>query len=168
MSTPYLGEIRITTYSFVHRYWAKCDGQVVTISQNSALFSLLGITYGGNGTSYFNLPDLRGRIPVGQGTGYALGAKAGVESVALTMAQIPAHSHPLYAVPAAGTAASPGGATWAGSQLAAYSTSASPTLVPMAGNELTVIGGGAAHENRMPSLALNFQIALTGLFPSRS
>ncbi len=171
MSSPFIGEIRITTYSFVHLDWAQCDGQSIGQAQNSDLFLLLGYTFGGGGST-FALPDLRGRIPVGMGNGgfgtYSLGAKGGTEQVSLSLAQLPAHSHAVSAVAATGNTSSPSGARWAGSPLAAYSTAANPTLATMDPNAFQATNGSSsAHENRMPSLALNFQIALTGIWPQR-
>jgi microcystin-dependent protein len=171
MSTAFIGEIRITPYTFTMKGWASCDGQTLLVSQNNALYSLLGTAFGGNGSTTFGLPDLRGRIPLGQGGGASFAATGGAEKVALSTEQMPAHAHSPVAVAAAGDSASPNGNKWAGSALAAYSTSTTPTLAAMGGT-LSLAGGSAgattAHENRMPFLALNYQIALSGTWPSRS
>ncbi|HLP10116.1 MAG TPA: tail fiber protein [Opitutaceae bacterium] len=168
MSSPFVGEIRLTPYTFSMQSWASCDGQSIPIAQNEALFSLLGTTYGGDGQNYFTLPDLRGRIPVGPASGsYAVGQVGGTEQVTLQTTQLPAHTHTAMAVGAAGNVASPSGVNWAGSTLGAYADSPG-TLTPMSTNALSAAGGNAAHENRMPYLALNFQIALDGVYPSQS
>src|SRR5262245_2996958 len=126
MSQPYIGEIRMVGFNFAPLGWALCNGQLLAISQNTALFSLLGTTYGGNGQTTFALPDLRGRIPIHQGQGpglsnRVLGEVGGQESVALTSQQMPAHTHALLASPSPGTTISPVGSTWASSpSLAAY------------------------------------------------
>ena len=171
MSEPFYGEIRITTYSFPHAGWASCDGQVIAINQNSALASLLGNIFGGDGTTNFALPDLRGRMPIGQGqapggNNYVFAQRGGAESVALGTNQLPAHTHTAYAVSAAGDTASPSSRHWAGSALAAYSTNTA-TLATMGGNTLSATGGNVPHENRMPFLALNYQISLQGIWPNR-
>lgn len=168
MSSPFVGEIRLTPYTFSIQNWAGCDGQLVSIAQNDVLFSLLGTTYGGDGQNNFALPDLRGRIPVGpSGGSYVVGQVGGTEQVTLQTSHLPAHTHTATAVGAAGNVASPSGANWAGSSLGAYAATPG-TLTPMAGYALGIAGGGLGHENRMPYLALNFQIALYGVYPSRS
>jgi microcystin-dependent protein len=169
MSTPYLSEIRIFGFNFPPRSWTMCNGQIMTISQNQALFSLLGTTYGGNGVQTFALPDLRGRVALGFGSGYSLGEVAGSEAVALQTAEIPSHSHSVGCTNAPGTQAAPAGAIWAkdsGDVTKAYAAPAA--LQPMAAGAIGNTGSGVGHENRQPGLTLNFCIALQGVFPSRN
>ena len=167
MSDPFLGEIRLTPYSFTVSGWASCDGQYVPIDQHSDLFSLLGTTYGGDGRTSFALPNLQGRIPVGQGPDHTIGQMSGSETVPLRLNQMPQHTHQASGVAAEGTTTSPANAVWASSPLGAYSASPNPTLAPMAAM-LSPAGGSQPHENRMPYLTLNFQICLLGIYPSRS
>ena len=169
---PFIGQIMIGGFNFPPQGWAFCNGQLMPISQNTALFSLLGTTFGGNGTTTFALPDLRGRIPVhnGQGTGlsnYNLGDTAGVETVTLTPDQLPAHTHAAQATTAIGNTAGRSGTVWAkpAGNDNIYS-SAAPSQV-LSGNAVGPVGG-QPHENRQPLLALNYCIALFGIFPSRS
>jgi len=152
--------------------WALCQGQSLSISQNSALFALLGTTYGGDGVQTFNLPDLRGRVPVHAGTyagqTHAQGELAGTESVVLSTTQIPLHAHSLQASDS-GAVASPTGNFWGGTpalkQFVPPGTGTGVTLNPAA---ITSTGGGQGHENRPPVLAVSFIIALQGIFPSRN
>jgi microcystin-dependent protein len=166
VSNPFLGEIRLVGSNFAPRGWAFCQGQVLSIAQNNALFALLGTTYGGNGTTTFGLPDLRGRVPVGFGQGpglsnYAQGQAFGVEAVTLTSTQMPAHTHAVRASTGRATTNRPTGAYQAAGNSYALTqdVAAAPT---------DQTGGGQAHENHQPSLALNFIIALQGIFPSRN
>lgn len=173
--TPFVGEIHMFAGNFAPVGWAFCDGALIPITQNTALFSLLGTTYGGNGTSNFALPDLRGRAPLhnGQGPGlssYSQGQTGGSENIALTAAQMPAHTHNLAASSAAGTSASPIGQTWAAgaSGTKQYSTPANAgTTVPMNTAMLANSGSNTPHNNMQPSLAINYIIALQGIFPAR-
>jgi len=174
MSDPFVGEIRIFAGNYAPLNWAFCQGQLMPISENSALFSLLGTIYGGDGRTTFGLPDLRGRVPVHQGAGPGLtvrkaGNLYGAEEVTLQQEQLPQHSH---AIQAAGTADSatpqgnlPGDGTATHSK--AYSPSAQ-TPVNMASDMLEVSGEGHSHNNMMPSLAVNYIISLMGIFPSRN
>jgi microcystin-dependent protein len=174
MTDQFVAEIRIFPFGFAPPGWALCNGQILPITQNTALFSLLGTAYGGNGVTTFALPNLQGSAPVnfGQGAGlseYELGQAGGASSVVLSPAQLPPHTHGLlaftganptpHAEPRANDAltTSQGGPAYARGQLVAMDRSA-----------LTAAGGGAAHTNLMPSLTLNFCIALTGIFPPRS
>jgi microcystin-dependent protein len=169
MSTPYLSEIRIFGFNFAPRSWTMCNGQIMAISQNQALFSLLGTTYGGNGVQTFALPDLRGRVALGFGSSYSLGEVAGSETVALQTTQIPLHSHSVGCTNAPGTQANPAGAIWAkdaGDVTKAYAAPAA--LQPMAPGAIGNTGNNLGHENRQPGLTLNFCIALQGVFPSRN
>ena len=170
---PFVAEIRIFPFNFAPTGWAFCDGQLLPISQNTALFSLLGTTYGGDGKSTFALPDLRERAPLqhGQGPGlslYDLGQTGGSDSVALLSSEMPTHSHQLYA-----NTADPGD-TSVPSPSATFATSSggalyqpgppSTTLAPLA---LQLVGGSLRHNSLQPSLTLNFCIALQGVFPQR-
>lgn len=169
MAEAYIGEIRIYGFQFAPRGWAWCNGQVIGIAQNTALFSLLGVAYGGNGQTSFALPDLRSRVPVhfGQGpglSGYQLGAQVGDESVTLRQAELPTHNHTVVASSQPPNASRPGGAFPAAN--GAYQAATDNTTM----NAAMVQGGGGneAHENRQPLLALNFCICMEGLFPSRN
>ena len=170
MSEPFLGEIRMVGFNFAPHGWAMCNGQLLPISQNTALFSLLGTTYGGDGKTSFALPDLRGRAPIhtGQGAGLTvrdLGAAPGAETITLTSAQMPPHTHTLEANPANASTKHPAGAVLAADKT--YSGPASPP-VAMSPAAIATTGGGGAHDNLQPSLTLNFIIALQGIFPSQS
>lgn len=169
--TPFVGQIDIVPYNFAPVGWAECQGQLMPIVQNTALFSLIGTTYGGDGQSTFALPDFRGRMAVGQGTGpglapYTIGQTGGEEQVTLTLNQLPIHSHAAMASSAAASALGPGGSEWAATTTYLYSSTAS-SLVPMNGGAMGATGGGGAHENRSPFLVMNFIIALEGIYPSR-
>lgn len=167
-SDPFLGEIMLFAGNFAPRGYAYCQGQVLSISQNTALFSILGTTYGGNGLSTFALPDLRGRTPIqtGQGPGlvqYELGEIGGQEQVTLTISNLPAHTHPIGAAETGATDTNPNGKVCAETDEKAYAATAN---VNMAATGAT--GTGTPLENRMPYLGLNYCIALEGIFPSRS
>jgi microcystin-dependent protein len=163
MAEPFLSEIRMMSFNFAPRGWALCDGQTMPINQNQALFSLLGTTYGGNGTTNFLLPDLRARVPIHSGAGHTIGERAGAAAHTLTPSEMPAHSHALSASTNAATVSVP-----TGNVLAAVNNgyTASANLVGMAAGELTNTGGSQPHENRQPFLTINFCIALQGIFPS--
>ncbi|WP_406700934.1 tail fiber protein [Singulisphaera sp. Ch08] len=170
---PYIGEIGMVAFNFAPRGWAFCNGQILPINQNQALFSLLGTTFGGNGVTTFALPDMRSRIPVhsGQGPGlsnYSLGETGGAEAVALTVAQLPRHSHAAQGGSGAGGSVGPAGQVWAGSTTNStpYRSAGVPTATMIPGS-ITATGGGQTHENRQPYLVVNFIIALVGIFPSR-
>lgn len=169
MSEPFVAEIRIFAGNFAPRGWAFCNGQLLPIAQNTALFSLIGTTYGGDGRTTTALPDLQGRIPMHAGRGPGLterriGAKTGTESVALAESQIPNHTHQLVGTEEDIDASSPAGNYLAtGNDL--YSATDGSTL---AGASVGNAGGGQAHNNMQPYLALNFIIALIGTYPSRS
>ena len=173
MSTPFIGEIQIYAFDFAPRTWATCNGQLLPINQNQALFSLLGTTYGGNGQTTFALPDLRGRVAIhmGQGPGlssYVQGQTGGEERHTLSSSEIPQHTHSLGVVDAAGDAANPVGNRFGVAPSGvgnAYGGSGgsggSSVAVPSQ-------GGNQPHNNLQPYLALNFCIALEGIFPSRN
>lgn len=165
MSEPFLAEIKLFSFGFSPRGWANCAGQLLPINQNQALFSLLGTTYGGNGTTNFALPDFRGRAPLHWGGGVTLGERGGQETVSLTAAQMPSHAHPVSASSLPPSVGAPTGSTWASGGSAAYAASANAS---MAADTLSPSGGSQPHSNLQPHLALNFCIALQGIFPSRS
>lgn len=166
MGQPYIGEIRLIGCNFAPMGWSFCDGSLLQISQNTALFQLIGTTYGGDGQTTFALPDLRGRIPIHQGNGFVLAQNAGEETVTLTVSQIPAHNHAAQANSAPGTQSSPAGGVWANSSLDQFSTAA-PSAA-MAAGALGVAGGSQPHDNMVPFLAVNFIISLFGVFPSQN
>lgn len=172
MSEPFIGEIKIFAGNFAPRGWAFCQGQIVAISKNTALFSLLGTTYGGDGQTTFALPDLRGRAPMhyGQGPGLSnrsLGEVTGAESVTLLAAQIPAHGHQPQASTAAVSAAyGPGSAPGTSTTTNFYG--AGTPQVAIAPQAVDAAGGGQPHDNMAPYLAMSFIIALEGIFPSRN
>ena len=171
MSSPYVGEIRMFGGNFAPVGWALCQGQLLPISENDVLFNLIGTTYGGDGQNTFALPDLRGRVPVHQGTfqgmSWNVGLAGGVEQVTLTTQQIPAHSHAVLASTATGTSRNPvpdaAPAVAAGD---AYVSSLDP--VPLNAQEITSTGGSQPHENMQPFLSINFIISLFGVYPSQS
>lgn len=165
MSEPYVGEIRVVGFNFAPVGWAFCNGQLLAISEYETLFNLIGTTYGGDGQTTFGLPDLQGRIPIHQGSGFVLAQSSGTETVTLTTQQIPAHSHPLKAQTAGGTQPSPAGGVWADSSLGQFSTS-SPTATMAA--SLQNSGGSQPHDNMPPFLTVNFVISLFGVFPSQN
>ena len=163
MSQPYIGEIRMVGFNFVPVGWAFCDGSLLSISEYDVLFNLIGTTYGGDGTTNFALPDLRGRIPVHVGTGYVLAQKAGTETVTLNLSEIPGHTHALNVQTAAGNKPSPAGGVWAASSLEQF-TSVTPST-SMASSALTQAGGDQPHSNLSTYQAVNFVIALFGVYP---
>jgi microcystin-dependent protein len=178
MSEPFIGEIRILSFNFPPKGWAFCNGQLLPINQNQALFSLLGTTYGGNGTTNFGLPDLQYRLPIHFGTGpglsnYVLGQTAGAPSVTLVSAQMPLHSHVFNVTSASANQTAPGNtvlpATPSAANASLYAAQGSPALElqTMAPNTIG-FSGGQPHNNLMPSLTLSFAIALVGIFPSRN
>jgi len=174
MSSPYIGEIRIFAGNFAPVDWAFCDGSLQSISQNPTLFSLIGTTYGGDGVNTFALPDLRGRVPIHRGTDrqgftYVLGQPGGVETVTLSTAQLPSHTHAAAANDGtSGTPMdSPQGNYWSGWTGGQYSVSApAQTMSPAAVSNST--GGSSPHDNMIPFQAINFIIALYGIYPSQS
>lgn len=165
---PFLGEIRLFGGNFAPQDWAFCNGQLLPISQNQALFSLLGTQYGGDGRTTFALPDLRGRCAPHPGMGLVQGQSGGSETVTLQSQHLPAHGH-LPRCAAQGGTDKPSGGYWAGDgsgNTAAYAPASDGT--PLAASALAPAGGGQPHENMQPFLALNFIIALSGIYPSRS
>ena len=169
MAEPFLSEIRLFSFNFAPRNWAQCNGQLLPIQQNQALFALLGTTYGGNGQTTFGLPDLRGRVPIHFGAGYALGQRAGAEFHTLSAAELPQHLHVASGTGASATTVAPGGALHAVAPSAVGTPFGPPTSpVAMAAGAISATGGSQPHENRQPYLTLNFCIALQGIFPSRN
>lgn len=175
MSEYFIGEIRMFGGNFAPLDWAQCDGQTLSISQNDVLYSLLGITYGGDGVNNFKLPDLRGRVPIHMGTGTGLttriiGQYFGTEGETVQTASLPAHNHTLSANSTAATAYSPTGnmlAAGAGTIQTYNATTTSPVTMNSAVLASTA-GGGQSHSNLMPALCVNFIIALAGIYPTRS
>ncbi|MBI3893264.1 MAG: phage tail protein [Candidatus Wallbacteria bacterium] len=170
MSDPYLGEIRMFAGTYAPVDWAFCNGQMLSVSEYQALFALIGTTYGGNGTTNFGVPDLRGRLPMhdGQGTGLTprtLAQSSGTETVTLTENQMPAHTHNLMGTSANATASSPANALLA-SASEVYA-SGTPALLPLANSTVVPTGGSQSHDNVMPFLCVNFIICLQGFFPQR-
>ena len=170
-STPFIGQVMPVPYNFAPQGWAFCNGQLLSISQNTALFSLLGTTYGGDGKLTFGLPNLRGSVAIdaGQGPGlgsYALGSTGGSDSVTVSLNQMAAHTHGALAFGRGGDSNSPSGAAWAKPATdTPYGTSTPPGA--MSASSTSSIGGGQPHENRQPYLVLNYVIALQGVFPQR-
>ena len=171
MSDPFVGEVMMFAGNFAPQGWADCNGQLLPISQNDALFSLIGTTYGGDGIQTFALPDLRGRTPVHAGSGpgmstRTLGETGGSESVTLSAAQMPSHTHTLRAAAAASTG-TPGGAV-ALAQTSGAKVYRAPSNPVTMGNGLASAGGGQPHDNRQPYLGVRFIMALEGIYPSRN
>ena len=170
MAEPYVGEIKIFAIPYAPTGWAQCNGQVLPLNQNQALFSLIGTYFGGNGQTNFNLPDLRGRTPIcASPEGYTLGDSAGVENVTLAAANLPPHTHTLNAVNTLGDKGPPINHLLAQSPstLSLYAPD-SNTLAPLSPNSTQVTGGGGPHNNMQPFLAVNMCIALSGVYPSRN
>jgi microcystin-dependent protein len=167
MADPFLSEIRLFSFNFAPKGWAMCNGQLLPINQNQALFSLLGTTYGGNGQTNFALPDLRGRVPIHTGNGHTLGERAGEQAHTLSISELPQHTHTAQASAVAGTQNVPASNMML-SQRAAEIYRAPSNLAAMIAGTMTNAGGSQAHQNMQPFLALNFCIALQGIFPSRN
>lgn len=172
MAQPYIGEIRMFAGNFAPLNWMFCSGQQLPIAENEVLFQLIGTTYGGDGESSFNLPNLQSRVPIHMGNGpdginYPLAQMAGTESVTLTTQQIPSHTHPLMASADLATGVTPGGNVLAANPSATtfpYGTDIpTTTLNP---NSITPVGGSQPHDNNQPFLCINYIISLFGIFPS--
>jgi microcystin-dependent protein len=170
-SEPYLGEIMLVSFNFAPKGWALCNGQMLPINQNQALFSILGTTYGGNGQTNFALPDLRGRVPIhfGQGPGLSLrslGERAGEINHTLSPVELPVHGHGIQASSTTATAALPSGMFPARNAALVPQYALAPADLGMAAGAVGNTGGGQAHPNQQPYLVINFAIALVGLYPS--
>ncbi|MFE4569844.1 phage tail protein [Paenibacillus chitinolyticus] len=165
MSESYLGEIRMFGGNYPPQGWALCNGQLLSIAENEALFVLLGTTYGGDGRTTFGLPDLMGRIPVHPNQTYSRGSKGGTETVTLNQTQLPQHTHIPYATANLGTENSPANNTWATTITQNYASSG--TTTPMNPQTLTSVGGNQPHDNMMPSAVITFIISLYGVFPQQ-
>jgi microcystin-dependent protein len=170
MSEPYVGEIRMGGWNFAPNGWMFCDGSLLSISEYEVLFTLIGTTYGGDGQNTFALPDLRGRVPVHQGTGFGqtvvIGQSGGTETVSLGLNQIPSHNHLIAAQSGAGDQPGPGGNMLANSGLEQYSTAATSSQI--ATGTIGSAGGSQPHDNLPPYLAISFVISLFGVFPSQN
>ncbi len=164
MAEPFLSEIRIMSFNFAPKGWALCNGQLLPINQNQALFSLLGTTFGGDGRVNFALPDFRGRGPIHVGSSHTLGERAGESSHTLTVTELPTHTHVASCNSAVGVNGNPNGNILARAALNTYG--AVTSVVNMAAGAISTVGGSQPHENRQPFLTLNFSIALQGIFPS--
>lgn len=172
-SDPFLGEVDLVAFNFAPKGWAMCQGQLLAINQNQALFSLLGTTFGGDGRVTFALPDLRGRRIVGQGQGqglspYTMGQRGGEEAVTLNISQIPSHTHQVQASMAVGTTGSPTGGYWASQTSTNLYSNAPTSTVALSPLAIGSAGGGQPHDNMPPYLVLNYIIALQGIFPSQN
>ena len=176
MTTPYVGEIRLMPYTFAPVGWHDCDGSLLPISDYETLFMLIGTTFGGDGIQTFALPDMRGRVPIHNGTGvqlktYSLGERSGNESIALTLQQIPQHTHTMFATSAGAITGTPSGTVELGaiSGDSLYTNSiAGLAPKPIVNTMIGSSGGNLAHENRMPTLTMRFCMSLFGVFPSQS
>ena len=164
MGQSFIGEIRMVGFNFPPVGWALCSGQTIPISQNDALFTLIGTTYGGDGEETFNLPNLQSRMPLHPGNNFSLAEMGGTESVTLTTQQIPSHTHQALCQSGDGTAANPQGGAWASSAATPYSNTAPDTT--MNAQALLPVGGSQPHENMMPYLTVSFIISLFGIFPA--
>ncbi|MBD0381959.1 phage tail protein [Paenibacillus sedimenti] len=164
MANPFLGEIRLFSLGYAPKGWAQCNGQLLPINQNQALFSLLGTTYGGDGRTTFALPDLRGRVPVHAGPGITLGEVGGEEAHTLLESEMPSHTHLARATTKEADSDDPNNVYWASLTVSGYSYN--PPNVTMSPQALAVAGGSRPHENRQPYTVVNYCIALLGIFPS--
>ena len=175
MSTPFVGEIRLFPYTFAPVDWQLCDGSLLSISAYEMLYTVLGTTYGGDGVTTFAVPDLRGRVPVHQGTGNGLtervmGQREGTESVTVTRAQLPAHTHAFAAATNIASLNAPAATAELGGlgTDTMYSGTFTGSPVSLAGATISQVGGNLPHDNTMPTLTASFCIAVTGIFPSQS
>lgn len=171
MADPFIGQISVTAFNFAPRGWALCNGQLLSIQQNQALFALIGTNFGGNGTTNFAVPDLRGRVPMHIDSGFALAQASGVAAVTLQASELPAHGHALNTSTDLANASVPGGAVPAARPRAGpvvYAAAGSTPAASLRAESVTETGGAQSHDNMQPSLGLNFIIALQGTFPSRN
>lgn len=165
MSESYLGEIRMFAGNFAPRGWALCNGQLLSISENEALFTLLGTTYGGDGRNTFALPDLQGRIPIHPSSSYPRGSKGGAETVTLTVDNLPRHTHLPMANTTTAASNSPVNNVWSCNSYQNFYNEANPPIISMSPNTLSTVGGNQPHNNMMPSTTISFIISLYGVFP---
>jgi microcystin-dependent protein len=165
VGTPFLGEVKILSFGFAPKGWAQCNGQLMPINQNQALFALFGTMYGGNGQTNFALPDLRARVPIHMGDGFIQGQRGGEPAHTLSMQEMPAHEHFAW-----GSAANADTDIPTGNFLGAANNMYAPAgnLTPLHPTSITNVGGSQAHENEQPYLTLNMCVALLGVFPSRN
>jgi microcystin-dependent protein len=166
MALSFIGEIRMFGGNFAPVGWAFCNGQLLSISEYEALFTLIGTTYGGDGQTNFALPNLESRVPMHQGNGFVLGEQAGEESVTLLTTQIPAHAHQGAGTSNSGTATDPTGGVWASTPQLPYGALAEPEAT-MAASEVSATGGSQPHDNMLPFLVVSFIISLFGSFPTQ-
>jgi len=168
VATPYLGQLALVSFNFAPRGWALCDGQILSIEQNAALFALLGTTYGGDGRTTFALPNLQGLVPVHQGPEFTIGQEGGAETETLTLAEIPGHAHLFGSVNQASTTA-PAGDAFASKPRGGVARFTGPgAAFQISDGPLSSTGGNQPHNNMQPYLTLSWIIALVGIFPSRS
>lgn len=168
MAEPFLSEIKMMSFNFPPKGWALCNGQLLPINQNQALFALLGTTYGGNGQTTFGLPNLRGRVPIHMGGGHVIGEAAGVEAVTLNIQQLPGHTHSVNASSAASDGSPVPANNFLGGANNAYLAPDAGTPTTMNPQTIASIGGSQPHTNMQPYLTVSFCIALQGIFPSRN
>jgi microcystin-dependent protein len=167
MSDAYIGEIRMFAGNFAPQNWAFCNGQIMSIAENQALYQVIGTTYGGDGQNTFALPNLQSRLPVHQGSGFQMGQLGGEEQVTLTAQQIPQHTHAVAASTTTGNQSGPSGRVWAASTLNQFASATPAPTVAMSPAAIRNNAGGQPHENMMPYLVVSFIIALFGIFPSQ-
>ncbi|HEV7670786.1 MAG TPA: tail fiber protein [Thermoanaerobaculia bacterium] len=166
MAEPFLSEVRIMSFVFAPKGWALCNGQLLPINQNQALFSLLGTTFGGDGRVNFALPDLRGRTPIHVGSGHTLGERGGEQAHTLSIAELPEHVHVLSATTGLSSTSTAGSGVMLSQSSGANLYAAATNLIAMAPGAIASVGGSQAHLNMQPFLTLSFCIALQGIFPS--
>ena len=168
MSEPYIGEVRMVAFSYAPEGWALCNGQLLSIAENGALFDLIRFTYGGDGQTTFALPNLQSRVPMHQGNGHALGETGGAEQVTLAVAELPSHLHLPQADTNNGNASDPTGNIWATSEASKQYVFGYAPDVSMNPAAMAPTGSGRPHDNMLPFMAINFVIALEGLYPTQS
>jgi microcystin-dependent protein len=165
MASPFIGEIRCISFNFPPKGWALCNGALLPINQNQALFSILGTTYGGDGRTNFALPNLQGSTPIHTGSGFTLGQRSGEANHTLSISELPLHNHIPNGSTANSDASTPAGNFWGSNGLSSYSPTNPSVAMP---NAIAVTGGGQAHPNTQPYLVINIIIALNGIFPSQN
>ena len=165
---PFLSEIALFSFNFAPRGWAQCNGQLLPIAQNQAIFALIGTTYGGDGQSTFALPDLRGRVPIHQGNGFTLAETGGAEEITLTVNQVPSHAHVPLANSGNGTSSDPANNFWAAQPALLQYSGPGSANVNLPADTLAPTGGSQPHTNFQPYLCVDFIISLFGIFPSQT